>query len=63
MNHSLIRDDTVIRQNQYQLYKNASYKNILCVFCIISIVCSLYLLFFIHLLYETLDLSNVTIYD
>ena len=63
MNHSLIRDDTVIRQNQYQLYKNASYKNILCVFCIISIVCSLYLLFFIHLLHETLDLSNITDYD
>ena len=39
------------------------YKSILCVSCSISMVCLLYLLFFLHLVHETLDLSNSTDYD
>ena len=56
MNENTINNDLIER-------RRIPYRGILCVICSISIVWVLYLLFFIHLLYETLDLSNVTIYD
>lgn len=39
------------------------YKSIICVSCSISCVCLIYLLFFLHLVNETVNNSNSTDYD
>lgn len=42
---------------------NCPYKSIICVSCSISGVCLIYLLFFLHLVNETVNNSTSTDYD